>query len=290
MTLTLDIEGLSLCHFNKHRLAVAMLNSSAEASLDLPEHLPTLVLPRSAVSETRSTNLDEYDVALPGRIRDDKDSNVYRGWNLNGVTLRVGSGNASPRRAKPGTSALHPDAGSPNWDDMWWVLDIRRLAQGALLEEDVLEVGDKTRCIAYLTGGSAKGAPPQRDNHLCDFVWDFSPQHRQAITDSLRYELPSEVGADSINITLSCPGRPTTTIVVTADAVGHLINEATPGAIMTERGKPSAGVIARHARAYYERFYFVGGKIPPAPVRGQRFRGRYAVDGVFCVVLTMGAD
>lgn len=290
MTLTLDVEGLSLCHFNKHRLAVAMLNSSAEHELDLPVHLPTLVLPEAAVDQKASTNLDQYRVDLPGRIRDDKATNMYRGWDLTGVTLRVGPGDKSPERSKPRSNDLHPDPVSPNWADMRWVLDIKRFAQGALLKEDVLEVGAATRCIAYLTGGSVKGAPPQQGNRLCDFMWDFTPQHRQAITDSLRYELLSNTDNGSIAITLASPDRPTATIVVKHDALGHLINEATPGDIITERGKAGASVIARHASAYYRRFVFVGGATPPAPQRHKRYRGEGAVDGVFCVVMTVGAE
>lgn len=283
--LNIDIEGLCLCHFNGDRMCAALLNSASEPALELPEHLPTLALPADAVDLDSSVGLDHFAVDLRGRIREDLVDKGYRGWDLTGVDMAIGSGQSAPARSKPGAKGRHPDPNSPDWSDMRWVIDVRRFAMASLLEPDVLEVGSQTRSIARFTDGSVEGAPPQRGNKLCDYVWEFSAQYQQAITDSLRYTITAAPASISLR-----KGATVSTIVLQSGKwQGHLINEATPADIEKEKLKPFASVISRHARSYYERFAYVSGaKMPPAPKRKERFRGAGKVDGVFCIVMTVG--
>jgi hypothetical protein len=285
--LAINVQGLSLCHFNQDRMAVAMANSGRNPSLKIPKHLQTLILPKAAV-DAGDTSADGLKVTLLGRVRDDLTDAAYWGWNLEGYELSVGPGSGAPARKPPVSRDRHPDPHAPDWADMRWVMDIKRFSPGSLMFPDVLEVSSEprgfSRAVAWFTGGQVAGSPPQRKNRDCNHIWEFSPQYEQAVTDSLVYTLRQR---EPIVLTLSNASA-TFTITVSTDAVGHLMNEATPGDIAGEL----PGGVARHARAYFELFHHVLG-VPEAPIRRTRFRtddGGGLIEGVFCIILSAGAD
>lgn len=287
----IHVMGLSLCERLGDRMLVMMLNSGFRESLNLPHHLQTLVVNRPGFVRATIPALPSLRGRLPAQITDEQ----YLGWDLAGSLVRFGADNDSVPDGKddPADRRAHPDPATLDFSDLHWVMSIQRAIPGATVRGEARVPGALSSALAEFRGGRLRGGTPRNGDDAMN-IWEFTPQVRQAVTDTL--DVVTET-APAIRIFYADGRTLRGEITISRDAELFLVNEATPRDNQKEVQRDGEGNVigprARHMSGYYEALDNIPREIQlPVPI-GRIPRpggpggalGVRAFEGTFCIVM-----
>jgi hypothetical protein len=230
----------------------------------LPEHSPTLAVSLASLVNAESSGPTRVVTTTGGQLGL---------WDLRGSEVRivVQGANADGLRAfqaPPGTSSWPEPPPNPNdpaaWRDLRFVADMKPLAGDGRVDPALVSTQDGTSlpgAVAtriYLDSGVMEAGIPSEPAHRDD-VFEFDdasglPRLRQALTDSLRWNLDTDASAVVIEIR-PVAGGPTKRLVLRPSETRHDIyvsNLPAENALHdTHRSVSIEEMAALHFGAYY---------------------------------------
>lgn len=216
------IQGLCISVQNKNVLRVLMLNSGPPRSVSgVDYHLPGLFAKRTAIAENKLPRLP----SIQGRWAGDAADAEWFGWNVAGMTVRVGQGSA-PTLAPTVLSSSQTEppliqGDERDWSDMHWVLDARRMLPTGTLKDEFRRLGAHTTTIFEFQGGRLQGGQPFATAARV-YLWKVRDDYTQALTDTIDviYEAAPTVTVVDVD------GRSVGTVVLAETGEAWAVNEA----------------------------------------------------------------
>jgi hypothetical protein len=194
--------------------------------MKLPEHAPTLAISLASLANADSSYPTRVVTAWQGAAGIDsaaRGSEALVGqlglWDLRGSEVRilVQGGTARGSRAlnvPPGTSSWPAPPQNPNdpagWRDLRFVADMKPLAGDGQVDPALVTAENATALPAavaariYLDGGMLEGGIPSETAYRAD-IFEFvgaagEPRLRQALTDTVRWNMNTDAGTVVIEI------------------------------------------------------------------------------------------
>jgi hypothetical protein len=232
----LHLQGLTICMASKSKLTALMLNSGARKKF-APFHLQTLFVRPTAVDWTKTT-LRRLPT-IEGRWKSTASDSEFRGFDVSGLLIRVGKGGAPVEAQSTAVGLEHPVSKTkPDWSDMHWVLDGKRLLpSGKLAIRRAL--GEDVLSLAEIRGGRLEGGVPQ-DPFGSQFVWFLRAGYQQALTDTLDIVYDDAVPTVTFS---DAQGKPAGRVVFKKGSEAWLTNDANEldGQFATSATPPKSG-------------------------------------------------
>jgi len=203
----------------------------------LPEHAPTLVVNLADLSNPDASNPTRVITAWPDQGQRaegfaDGVPNVDQIgiWDLTGAEVRIRVQGREPTglelfHSSERSSSWPEPPGSPSepaaWRDLRFVVSMDALTGDGRIDPALLSPGDKGRASqpspvaarVYLDSGRLEAGMPSQEIHRDD-LYEFrgvgpKPRLRQALTDSVRWNLETDTSAVIVEITPISGGSPT---------------------------------------------------------------------------------